>query len=107
MTGATFNWGATDVIDGYTCSTWDASGPEYAWTFVADEDATVTIDLGHGSGYDLDLYVLRPDCAADFCIAYGDGSAMFDAEQDKLYYVVIDGRDGDAGLYSLATSCVP
>jgi hypothetical protein len=107
LSGSTYRYGATDVVDSYACAGFDASGPEYAHSFVADADSAVTIDLAHGSGVDLDVYVLHPDCAGEACLHGGDDSVTFDAEQDKYYTVVVDGRDEEAGLYELTVTCVP
>ena len=77
------------------------------YEFVAAVDSSVTVDLSHAAGADLDVYVLHPDCAGEACLAGGDTSITFDAEQDKHYTVVVDGRDEAAALYELTVSCVP
>jgi hypothetical protein len=105
--GATSQWGATDVLDGYDCTDWDASGPEVVYTFVPEISGTATVDLSHPAGMDLDVYILQGDCASDACLAAGGTSVTFDALKDKTYYIVVDGANGDAGSFTLTTSCSP
>jgi len=35
------------VIDGYACSSWDASGPEVAYTYTANTTGSVTAALSN------------------------------------------------------------
>ncbi len=105
--GATSQVGATDVLNGYDCTDWDASGPEVVYTFVPEVSGQATVDLSHPAGIALDVYILQNDCASDACIAAGGTSVTFDAVKDKTYYIVVDGANGDAGTFTLTTSCAP
>jgi hypothetical protein len=96
---------ATDVLDGYDCTDWDASGPEVVYTFVPEASGSVTVDLSHSAGTDLDVYILQGHCTSDACIAAGNDSVTFDVIQDKTYYIVVDGANGDAGIFTLTTTC--
>ncbi|MBN2493806.1 MAG: hypothetical protein JXR96_04375 [Deltaproteobacteria bacterium] len=107
VSGATSQWGATDVIDSYDCAGWDASGPEVVYSFVPETTGAATIELSHPAGIDLDVYILQGDCAPDACIAAGQDSVTFGAYRDRTYLVVVDGADGDAGAFSLTAGCAP
>jgi hypothetical protein len=100
---------ASSLIDGYSCSSWDASGPELVYSFVPANSGDVTASLSSiQSGQDLDIYVLEEDgtgCASDQCIAYGNSSATFTVVAGQTYYIVVDGYYGAAGSFTLEVNC--
>ena len=98
------NTGSTDRIDTYSCTDWDESGPEYAYTFVPSVSGQVDVSLSDLSA-DLDLFILAPGCNATNCLAYGDVTASFDAVAGQLYYIVVDGYEGAVGDYTINVSC--
>ncbi|MFH2005549.1 MAG: DUF4215 domain-containing protein [bacterium] len=100
--------GSTDVFDSYSCGGWDESGPEYAYTFVANQSAAVTVDLSGMTG-DLDVYVLSNTggmCDANNCLAYGDNQATFTATAGQSYFIVVDGYQGAVSDYTIDLTCV-
>ena len=101
--------GATSEIDGYSCSPWDASGPEVAYQLVAAETGPITVELVEmQAGQDLDIYVVADAagaCASDQCVAYGNSVTTFDAVAGETWYVVIDGYNGSAGGFVLEVVC--
>lgn len=96
--------GSTNLINSYSCSSWDESGPEYAYTFSPSVDGQVEISLSNMSA-DLDLFVSTPGCNATSCIAYGNATASFDAVAGQIYYVVVDGYQGAVSDYTIGVSC--
>jgi len=98
------NIGSTDRIDTYSCTGWDESGPEYAYTFVPSVGGQVDVSLSDLSA-DLDLFIVAPGCNAANCLAYGDETVSFDAVAGELYYIVVDGYEGAVGDYTISVSC--
>jgi len=100
---------ATQVIDSYPCSNWDATGPEMTFSFTAETDADVTVSLSEiTAGQDLDLYVLEnqgtgPDGEA--CVLFGNDLASWEAVAGRTYYVVVDGFLGTEGSFTVALDC--
>ena len=109
IAGDTTLAGATNEIAGYNCSSWDASGPEVAYTFTATESGPVTAALVEiADGEDLDIYVIADDgigCTDDGCVAYGNTDATFDAVAGETYHFVVDGFFGAAGSFVLGVEC--
>jgi|GEM_PF-2143047 len=104
--------GSTDLVDAYTCTEWDQSGPEYTYTFTSPIDGDVTIALADVSA-DLDLMVLTAgtegECLPAACVAAGDeagdDSVTFTAVAGTTYYIVVDGYNGNEGSYTITASC--
>ncbi|MEE2830688.1 MAG: hypothetical protein VX498_15990 [Myxococcota bacterium] len=100
---------ATSDMDGYTCSGWDASGPEVVFSFHPSEECEATATLSFiAAGQDLDVYVLEDvgsGCTSDQCISYGNTSASWETAAGQSYYIVVDGYLGDAGGFTLDLSC--
>jgi len=100
---------ATNLIDGYSCSSWDASGPEAVYSYTAQSTGDVTVSLTSiQSGQDLDIYVMQDlggSCLADECISYGNTSATFAAVAGDTYYLSVDGYQGAAGDFTLEVTC--
>jgi hypothetical protein len=102
--------GSTNVITGYSCNTFNYSGNEYAYTFVATADGPVTVTLANetAANGDTDVIVLHDTglgCNPASCMTTGTSSATFDAKAGQTYYIVIDGYQGANGSYDLAFSC--
>ncbi|HCP46431.1 MAG TPA: hypothetical protein DIU15_10330, partial [Deltaproteobacteria bacterium] len=100
---------ATNLIDGYSCSSWDASGPEAIYSYVAQSTGEVTVELTSvQSGEDLDVYVMQDvggGCLADECISYGNTSTTFNAAAGETYFISVDGYQGSEGDFTLEISC--
>jgi cysteine-rich repeat protein len=106
---ATTNFGATDVVDNYSCVSWSETGPEYTYSYVAPQTGEVTVALSDlDTGVDLDIFVLSSDggvCDSANCLAYGSLSATFDAVEGETYYLVVDGYLDDEGSYTINVDC--
>jgi hypothetical protein len=100
--------GHSDAIDSYPgCpgSPVDMSGPEMSYVFAPAGSGDVTLSLVAGGGAELDVFVLQDSCDGTRCIAWGDSGATFPAVAGTSYRLVVDGRVGAAGPFSLAVSC--
>ena len=99
--------GSTNQIDIYDCSSWDESGPEYAYTFIPDVSGPVQVVLS-GMLADLDIFVLDEAggvCEATNCLSYENNTVTFDAQAGHTYYLVVDGYRGAVGDYTIAVTC--
>ena len=100
--------GHTDAVDTYdSCTTWDESGPEYAFSFSPDVTEEVTAALtvaGHGN---LDVFVLEDDgsCEGTDCIAYGASTVHWTATAGEDYLIVVDGYAGGQDNFTLELLC--
>ena len=101
--------GLTNGISGYSCSTWDESGPEIAWTFTPTTSEEVTVAFNpYSYNPDHDLFILEDTgggCDATDCIESGDTTVSFNAVSGTTYYVVVDGYNGDAGSFTIDVNC--
>jgi len=110
--GSSHSWnnggaGSTDEIDSYSCSSWNESGPEYAYSFLAIGAGEVDVTLS-GMSADLDIFVIEESnglCNRLRCISHGDNSASFGAEAGQTYYLVVDGYYGDVSDYTITVNC--
>jgi len=114
VSGNTAGAGATDVVQMYSCSTYEETGPEFAYSFTALYPGTATFTISSLSSAYLDLFVLQSDagrCNPLSCI----GASLSDDPTDTVsittvsghtYYVVIDGYAETSGTYTLSVSCM-
>ena len=110
VSGDTTSAEATSVIDTYSCSTWDESGPELIYSFFAGQDVELTVGFSAiQDGIDLDLWILSNDpalgCVGEACFGFGDSSATVTALAGEQVFVVVDGYAGAAGSFTLDVSC--
>ena len=104
--------GSTNAVLTYSCfdAQWD--GPEYTYTYVAEESGTHTVTLSGFQG-DLDLFVLdgAGQCSGDNCIAFSgnppdnDEQLTFHATAGATYFVVIDGFAGSQSDFDIRIEC--
>lgn len=92
------------LVRRYAGAPWDESGPEIVYRLELEAATAVTLTLEETRA-ELDLFVLA-GCDPMNCIAFGDRSAAFSGTAGT-YYVVVDGRDGAAGLYALRLEAEP
>lgn len=98
--------GLSDAIDSYGCSPHAYPGQERVFLFSPAGTGQVTLTLNPGGGVDLDVMVLRGSCGQGAtCVAFGDTSAVFNVVAGESFYLVVDGRDGATGSFSLQAAC--
>jgi hypothetical protein len=100
--------GSTDVVDQWSCSSWDESGPEYLYEFLAPYDGEFTVALSGLSG-DLDLFVADGSvaCGGSGCLDYGDSSVTVTMAAGETYLLAVDGYLGVTSDFTVDLSCVP
>tara|TARA_Y100001968_G_scaffold322549_2_gene358797 strand:+ start:98 stop:1099 length:1002 start_codon:yes stop_codon:yes gene_type:complete len=100
--------GSTQAISSYSCSGWNASGPEYTYEFIASASGNVDVTLSGLNGVDLDLFVLDGSsgvCNESNCSDFGNNSVSFSAVAGETYFLVVDGFAGATGSYDIEVSC--
>jgi len=105
--------GATNVVTGYACNSFDYPGPEYTYTFTAPYDAEVTVSLSEEEA-DTDLIVLEnmgDGCDPDQCRDWHFNHVTFEAVEGTTYFFVVDGYDNGVqplqGSYTIEVECKP
>ena len=102
--------GSTNVVSTYNCVAWDESGPEYAYEYVAAVNGTATVDVSVSGWFnfsDLDVFVLNGaggSCDPMSCEAYGDSTATWTVTAGSVWYILVDGFQGDTSDYDLSLS---
>ncbi|MEE2830606.1 MAG: hypothetical protein VX498_15570, partial [Myxococcota bacterium] len=103
---------ATNQVDSYSCNSWEETGPEFAYYFMAptDQPNQVTVSLNYDPSIDLDVFVLEDQgipCNSESCIAAGVFDALFETSPGEEYWIVVDGYQGSSGAYDILVDCEP
>ena len=105
--------GATDVVETYSCSPFDYTGPEYTYTFTSEFDALVTVGLSEEEA-DTDLIVLESlgeGCDPGQCRDWDYSKVTFEAVAGQTYFFVVDGYEEGVlpgeGTYTITVDCQP
>lgn len=96
--------GGTSVFDDYSCTSWDESGPEMVYEFVAPADGWVWYGLE--SDADLDVFFLEGQCSASSCVHHGNTDGDFSVEAGTTYFMVVDGYNGGSSDFELQFDCM-
>jgi hypothetical protein len=88
----------------YGYPAWPETGPEDVYVLHKTVTSNLTVALECAPGDDLDVFLLvEPDPEA--VVAQGDSSLAYTGLGPGLYYVVVDGYNGDMGPYRLSINC--
>ena len=97
--------GKSSRVDSYNCTdpSWVFSGPEMVHVLVVENTASIQAHLSNAP-WALDVFILT---AADpmACVAVGDFFAAYHNAPAGMYYLVVDGFDGEQGAYTLDVTC--
>ena len=101
----------SSAIDTYACATGE-TGPEQAFPFYTSTDRAVTLTLSGTTG-DLDLLVLdgtfctaSAKCVASaLTVGSGNETLTFAAVANHNYTVVVEGKNGASGPFTLTAGC--
>ncbi len=116
--------GSTDVIEGAECvdpSTGNAGayfsnewGPEYSYRLTVTQPQQVTVTVDNYSG-DLDVYIVKEVLGGcdprRGCFQWGGNGVgvpevmTFTAYPNMVYYVVVDGFEGNESTYDISVEC--
>lgn len=101
VTGSTI--AATNNVNAYSCTN-NESGPEVVYKVTTSKAGRLVATLSD-LGSNLDVFILR-SCNPQDCVAFGDVQATLANAPAGTYYVVVDGRNGAAGSFSLNLSLI-
>ena len=97
-------------IDGYSCNVGIYEAPEKVWTWRAAASETVTWQLIDPEPTTVNHDVMVVDGAWNLvvgdCFTWGSNSIEFEAEAGKVYYLIVDGYDQNAGPYVANLDCL-
>ncbi len=94
--------GSTNNIDTYSITTSDLHGPEYTYSFMTAQPATVTVNIWDNT-VKLSSFLIdggSGSCNAANTLAYGT-KIVFNALANHNYYFVVDGYAGVSGNYRI------
>jgi hypothetical protein len=102
---------ATNILSSYGSIT-GLDGPELAYEWLSYTERNVTVTLSNATA-DFDLIILEGDkCVATANVVAskqtpgnGNESLTFKAKADQGYMIVVDAKAGQAGTFTLTTSC--
>jgi hypothetical protein len=109
----------TGNLDGYPCSPHAYPGLERVYSFVSPCAGEVSFTVSGGmmgginSLYDVMVLEEATGCKATSCLAAGlmagdfikQAKVTFQAEQGKSYFMVVEGRGGDVGNFTMTSIC--
>lgn len=98
------NSGSNSDVSSYCCSSWDESGPERLYAVDVTANSSLTVELLEVVGGDVDLFVLD-SCSAGNCLAAGDSAVQLFGLAAGIYFIVVDGYEGDEATYDLRFTC--
>ena len=97
--------GQSSNVCSYTCSTRYESGPEVVHRITTTQAGNLIATLT-GISADLNVFILL-GCQTNTCVSGGSVAAFYDRAPAGTYYIVVDGRNGAQGNYTLTVnSCV-
>ena len=101
-------FGSTDNVDAWSCAPGDYTGNEYAFPFKVMQTSAVTVSLDDEEA-STDLFVVKDEgagCKPGSCLKAAVSKLKFVAEAGAVYYIVVDGKKGTAGKFTLDVACV-
>lgn len=95
--------GKKKIIDKYSCTPWNESGPEVIYSITTTQPGDLTASLTNMTG-NLDVFILNA-CNPDSCLTKGNYNAVLENAPPGTYYIVVDGYEGAEGDYQLTVTC--
>ncbi len=109
-THSTTTSGGRKYAGSYTCDSGENnSGPERMYKLIVEGRTDIRIDLAVGSSADLNLYLLQ-SCSSTACLdksstrGRGKDESITRTLNGGVYYIIVDGYNGDSGDYDLSIS---
>ncbi len=96
-------------LDGYDCNVGNYDAPEVIFEWTASQTGLATWGLENAVPTEVNHDVFVLDGAWGLvtaqCMEWGHNSVDFDAVAGQTYYLVVDGYDNDAGLFTANLEC--
>ena len=92
------------VMTSYACSDLEETGGEIVYLFQPTGDVAATFTLASDNPQ-LDLFLLPGICYDLGCTHFGDSALTAGVTAGQTYYVVVDGRFGGEGEFTLSLQC--
>jgi len=105
--GVPYNGTTTDgenLVNTYMSAYWHSTGKEKVHKITTSFPGRISATITNLNGKNLDVYILKY-ANRNCMLAYGDSVALADNTQAGTYYVLVDGRYGAEGSYTLEVSC--
>jgi len=99
--------GSNAAVTEWSCSPDTYNAPEYVYTYVAEADTKVTVELTDEE-VETDVIVLHDQglgCNPASCLAFAYSKVTFDAKAGETYYVAVDGYLDAVGSYTITFTC--
>ena len=96
--------GVASVMTTYACSDLEETGGELVYLFQPDASVAATFTL-MSDNPQLDLFLLPTICYDLGCTHFGDSTLTADVTGGQTYYIVVDGRFGGEGEFTLSLQC--
>jgi hypothetical protein len=96
--------GRENQLEAYECDGFEGTAGEMAYVFQAQIDDTITLDLVPQFANQL-LLVTQGPCDPDSCLGSTSDTLELEVDGGKKYYIVVDGKTGEEGPFSLFISC--
>lgn len=93
-----------NIVNKYGNSYYQSTGKEVVHQITTTIPGRITASLTNLNDSVLDVFILS-DCNQDSLLAYGDTAAFAENTEAGTYYIVVDGRYGYEGNYTLTVTC--
>ena len=87
----------------YNCWSYNMTGPEKVHILQLSQNAHLTVTISNTID-ELDVFILS-DCDTNACVFGNDFTILYPNAPAGTYYIVVDGRDGNSGYYTLTVNC--
>jgi hypothetical protein len=105
--GSPYNGNTADgfnLSNQYQNTYWQETGKEKIHKITITFQGRITAKISNTNGQDLDVFILNYANRQN-CLASGDTAAILDNADPGEYYIVVDGRYGAEGNYTLEIIC--
>jgi hypothetical protein len=105
--GSAYNGTTTDgenIVNVYNGSAWQSTGKEKVHKITTSYPGRISASITNTQGKNLDVFILQY-ANRNSTLAAGDSIAFADDTEAGTYYILVDGRYGAEGNYTLVVNC--